>query len=403
LDVQKIRKDFPALIKNMDDERKLPIYFDNTSVTLMPKPVLNAVMDYYNSPGNLRSAHEFSINTMMKCNTARERVSKLINASSSNNIIWTKNATEAINLVSRSLDLKPGDIVLTTDKEHNSNLVPWHSSKGSGIDHQIIRSGEDNKFDINEFEKKISDDVKLVSMAYTSIIDGYSIPVEKIIKLSHKANALVLLDSVLTVPCQPIDVQKLDIDFLVFSISNMCGPNGIGVLYGKEGLLNQLEPYMGGGGANTDITYKSSTFQGPPAKFEAGSQNCAGIIGAGAAVEYLQTIGLDNIKNHLYQLNKQLTDDLIGLENISILGPQDPRLRSGMFNFNITDINPHDIAISLEELGGILVRSGHLCAHSWFEDRNSNGTVSVSLYIYNSDDEIEQFTSILKKLITEFF
>jgi cysteine desulfurase/selenocysteine lyase len=403
LDSEKIREDFPALVKKSD--RTPPIYFDNLSVTLTPQPVIDSIMEYYSEPGNLRSAHEFSINTMQICNESRVKVGNLINADSSNNIIWTKNATEGINLIANTLNFKPGDIVLTTDKEHNSNLVPWHDLKSRGVKHKIIESNNDNTFDLNRLEKILSEEksVRLVSLSYTSIIDGYTLPAKDIIKISHEHGAMVLLDCVLTVPQQSVDVQALGVDFMVFSLGNMCGPNGLGVLYGKFNLLEKLQPFLGGSGATDNITYEGSNYQGPPAKFEAGTQNSASIIGAGATIDYLNSIGISNIKEHLFGLNKLLTDELGELDKIEILGPNDPKLRGGIFNFNIKDVNPHDVSISLEDLGRILVRSGHLCAHSWFNQYMKDGAVSVSFYIYNTTKEAEYFISILKQLIKDFF
>jgi cysteine desulfurase/selenocysteine lyase len=400
MDISKIRQDFPCLEKITS--KKPIIYFDNTAVTLTPNSVIDSMVNYYSSPGNLRSAHEFSINTMTKCDDARKKIKDFINARSSNEIVWTKNATEGINLISRTLDFQPGDIVLTSDKEHISNVIPWHNIKHNGIVHEVVPSNEDNTFNIGQFEKMLSDNVRLVSMNLTSIIDGYTIPAKEIIRISHEHGALVLLDGVLAVPHQTINVQDLDTDFLVFSCSNMCGPNGIGILYGKEELLFDLKPFLGGGGANTDITYTDSEYQKPPAKFEAGNLNCANIIGAGSAVDYLNSIGLDNIKKHEYTLNKLLTEEFAGIDNLAIIGPDDPKLRGGMFNFNLKGINPHDVAISLEELGNILVRSGILCSQPWIYDHMKAGAVSILFYLYNSIEEVEFLAETLKKLIKDF-
>ncbi len=400
MDVEKIREDFPCLIKT--SSKKSIIYLDNTTMTLTPKPIIDAMVEYYSTPGNLHSAHELSVRTMIKCDESRKKIGSLINTKSSNEIIWTKNATEGINLVSKTLDLNPGDIILTTDKEHNSNLIPWQNLKADGVVHKIVKSRPDNIFDLNLFEKLLGENVRLVSLAHTSIIDGYTIPAKEIIRLSHENGALVLLDGVLSVPHQRIDVKELDVDFLVFSLNNMCGPNGLGVLYGKEELLEKLKPFLSGAGANTNISYQSSDFQGPPAKFEAGNLNCASIIGAGVAVDYLQSIGQDNIRNHECMLNKLMTEELDELNNLSILGPADPNLRGGVLNFFVKDVNPHDIAISIEELGNILVRSGTLCAHSWFKEHLKDGVLSISFYIYNTPDEVDIFMECLKKLLKEF-
>jgi cysteine desulfurase/selenocysteine lyase len=252
------------------------------------------------------------------------------------------------------------------------------------------------------FEKMLNEQVKMVSMCHTSIIDGYTIPAKEIIELSHEYGALVLLDAALSVPHQQVDVQKLNVDFLVFSLSNMCGPNGLGVLYGKEELLADLTSFLGGGGANTNIDYGHSQYQGPPAKYEAGSQNCASIIGAGAAVDYLKVLGLENIREHEIRLNELLTEKLDEISGVTIVGPWEPKDRGGMVNFNIEGLNPHDIAISIEEMGNILVRSGNLCAHSYINEHMKGGAVSVLFYIYNTLDEVGYLVKTIKELIEGF-
>jgi cysteine desulfurase/selenocysteine lyase len=399
VDLDKIRSDFPAL-SDLDKEKPL-VYFDNASESLRPKQVTNALVDYYSIPRNNWSGHRYAMETMLGVKRAREKVQKLLNAKSANEIIWTRNATEAINLISRSIKFEPGDIVLTTDKEHNSNMVPWHNQAERGVKHHIIKSNEDLTFDMDAFDRALNDNVKLVSMAMTSIVDGYTIPAAEIIKTAHEHGALVLLDAVLAIPHGKVDVQALDVDFLAFSFANMLGPNGVGVLYGKEDNLKELDPFLGGGGSVEIATYEGSEYQNPPAKFEAGNLNYPGMLGAGEAIDYLTNIGMDKIRNHVIDLNSKLTDELLKLDGFKILGPQEPEQRGSLVNFNLTGFNPHDLAIHLEEEGNVLVRSGAQCAHAWFIDRKSSGVVSVSFQVYNTTEEVERLAVILKNLLNE--
>jgi cysteine desulfurase/selenocysteine lyase len=399
IDTDKIRSDFPAL---NDDSREQPIiYFDNASRTLTPKPVIDTVIDYIKSPCNAWSGHRFSVELMIKIKKAREKIWRFIHANNPNEIIWTRNTTEGINLISKSLDFKKGDIVITTDKEHNSNTIPWHNLTPDGIIHKVVKSNDDLTFNLNAFENMMSDKVKLISMAMTSLIDGYTIPAREIIKIAHDHDAVVLLDGALAVPHQKIDVRELDVDFLSFALENMCGVSGCGVLYGKHNLLEALKPFTSGGGTAAEVTYNKTEHHSAPAKFEAGNMNYAGIIGAGAAVDYLDSIGLENIQKHEHKLNKIITGQLQDFDAVSLIGPKDPKLRGGMFNFNIEGINPHDIAIHLEEESDILVRSGALCAHPWFIARKSNGAVSVMVYLYNTTEEVEALVGNLKVLLED--
>jgi cysteine desulfurase/selenocysteine lyase len=294
------------------------------------------------------------------------------------------------------LNLKKGDIVLTTDKEHNSNLIPWILQKQTkGINHQIIFSNKDNTFNIETFEQMINKNVKLISLAHTSNLDGYTIPAQEIIKIAHDYGALVLLDGAQSAPHKTIDVQKLDADFFAFSFHKLLGPTGIAALYGKYHLLEDLSPFIVGGNTVQSSTYDSFELSKPPEKFEAGLQNYAGIIGAGTALDFIKKIGINNITHHIYKLNKYITKTVSKIPGLQIIGPLDPNLRTGIINFTIENKEPHTIALTLNE-ENIMVRSGVFCLHSWFNAHKIKGSVRASLYLYNTEEECKTFINILE-------
>lgn len=396
--MKNIRQDFPLL----KDSSKAPIYFDNACQSLRPISVINAITEYYQEyPACAgRSMHSMASKVTQKCENSREWIAKFINAHRKEEVIFTRNTTEGINLIANSLGFKPGDIVVTSDKEHNSNLIPWQMLvKKVGIVHKIIHSHEDNTFDLVAFEKLLGNNVKLVSLAFTSNLDGVSIPGEAIIKAAHKNGALVLLDGAQAAPHHKIDVKYLDVDFLAFSGHKMLGPSGTGVLYGKLKLLEKLDPFMVGGETVSLSTYTSQDFLPPPEKFEAGLQDYAGIIGLGEAVRYLEGIGFSEIEKQELELNSYITDKLQKIPGLKIIGPQDPELRSGIVSFYIDGVDHHQMALVLDSSANIMVRSGQHCVHSWFNHHKIPGSVRASLYFYNTIEEAEIFVKELNKVI----
>ncbi|MBU5557914.1 MAG: cysteine desulfurase [Candidatus Aenigmatarchaeota archaeon] len=395
LKVEKIRQDFPILTKP-----KPPIYFDNACVTMKPVQVIQAINRYYNEfPAcGGRSLHRLGRMVTEEVEKARAIVQKFFGAKNPKEIIFTKNTTEGINLIANSLGLKAGDTVLTTDKEHNSNLIPWQVLGKKGVKHKILPSNPDNTFDLNGFENAMDKSVKLVSMVHTSNLDGVSIPAEEVIKIAHDNGALVLLDAAQSAPHKEIDVRKLDVDFLACSGHKMLGPSGTGILYGKYHLLEQLSPFIVGGDTVIDTTYTTATMEKPPERFEAGLQDYAGIIGLAEATKYLSNIGLRNISAHEAELNKKITDGTRSIAGLKIIGPVDPTLRSGIFSFNISGMDPHDIAMLLDRSAGIAIRSGAHCVHSWFNAHGMKGSARVSLYLYNTLSECDIFIESLTKI-----
>ncbi|PIY35964.1 MAG: selenocysteine lyase [Candidatus Aenigmarchaeota archaeon CG_4_10_14_3_um_filter_37_21] len=398
MNIKKLRKDFPILQKKISG--KFPIYFDNACQTLRPKNVIDKILEYYTQYPACggRSIHKWGDRTTKEFEHSREIIAKLIGAEDSKEIIFTKNTTEGLNLVAHSLNFKKGDIVLGSDREHNSNLIPWQIlTKTKGIKHKIVPSKSDSTFDLEKFKFMVKG-ARLVSIIYTSNIDGYTLPVKEIIKTAHDHGALVMLDAAQTIPHKEIDAKKLDVDFLAFSGHKMLGPSGTGILYGKYHLLEELNPIFTGGGVAKNTTYTGHELLEPPEKFEAGLQNYAGMIGLGEAAKYLMKVGLNNIEKHELELNKIATEGLLEIDGSRIIGIQDYRLRSGVISFGLDGIHSHDICMILDDTENIMIRSGSHCVHSWFNSRGIQGSARASFYLYNTKEEVEKFVDALKKV-----
>lgn len=398
LSLNKIRADFNILSKK---DGIIPIYLDSACMSLKPNQVVEAMNDYYfNFPACAgRSAHKLGDKATKKVKEARELVAKFINAKNENEIIFTRNTTEGINLLANTLGLAKGDIILVSDKEHNSNLIPWLLLRNRiGIEVKIISSNEDGSFSLDNFCKLIAG-AKLVSIVHTSNLDGVTNPAKEIIEIAHRNNVLVCLDVAQSIPHRRIDVQDLDIDFLAFSGHKMLGPTGTGVFYGKKELLEKLSPFLVGGDTVEFSTYDSFQMLPVPEKFEAGLQNYAGIIGLGEAVKYLSNIDYKDIALHELKLNTYITEELKKIPQIKIIGPENPALRSGIVNFYIEGTDMHKFVIMLDEMANIEIRSGQHCVHSWFADRKIYNSARVSLYLYNTMEEAEAFITNLKKII----
>jgi len=398
LNADKIRVDFDILNPK---SRQMPVYLDSACMSLKPRQVVEAMNDYYaNYPAcGVRSLHKLSNKVTNKVKQARELVAKFLNAKSENEIIFTRNTTEGINLLANSLGLQKGDIVLISDKEHNSNLVPWLRLRDKiGIVMKIISGNEDGTFNLDNFSKLVVG-AKLVSIVHTSNLDGVTNPAKEIIKIAHQAGALVALDAAQSIPHRKIDVKDLDVDFLAFSGHKMLGPTGTGIFYGKQKLLEKLEPFLVGGDTVEFTTYDNYKMLPVPEKFEAGLQDYAGIIGLGEAVKYLSQFDFKDIAEHELKLNSHITEELQKIPQIKIIGPVEPQLRSGIINFYIEGTDMHKFAIMLDEMANVEIRSGQHCVHSWFADKKIYNSARVSLYIYNTMAETEVFITNLNKII----
>jgi cysteine desulfurase/selenocysteine lyase len=399
MDIDKIREDFPILSKKING--KPFIYFDSACTSLKPKKVIDAILAYYTEYTGCagRSVHKFATKTTEEFEKARGKVSKFVNAKRPEEVIWTKNTTEAINLVSHSFKLSKGDKVLTTNLEHSSGLMPWQLRAEKGdIVLDFVLCDNEGEFNIEEFKKKIDKRTKLVSIIHASNVTGTRAPLEEMIKIAHDNGSFVLVDGAQSVPHFSVDVRKLDIDFLAWSGHKMCGPTGIGCLYGKYDLLKELQPFILGGETIKDADLKTHVLDEIPHRFEGGIQNYAGAIGLGAAVDYLSSIGMKNIENYEKELAKLLIEGLLTIPGIDLLGPKDYKKKGALAAFNIKGMEPHDVAIMLDEQN-IFVRSGMHCAYPIHKFLHENkGSARASLYFYNTKEEIKIFIEKLNNI-----
>ncbi len=404
---ERLREDFPAL-RQLRNGRP-PVYLDSACMSLKPRQVIEAINDYYqNYPacgGRGRSQHWFARRVKEATELAREKVAGFINASPGE-IIWTKNTTEAINLVARSFRLERGDVVITSDREHNSNLVPWlELEKSRGIRHEVVPSREDETFDLEKFKEMLSSKVKLVSMVHVSNLDGYALPVREIVEVAHDCGARVLLDAAQSVPHRSVDVRRLDVDFLAFSVHKMLGPS-LGVLYGKEEELDELAPFIVGGDTVGDSYYNHAVFLPPPYRFEAGLQDYAAQIGAAAAVDYLSEVGMRRVERHERVLTEHLSRKLAAIEEVRFVGVAQAKLRSGIVSFRLERrgrslVAPSDVAELLDRHYNIMLRAGDHCLHSWFNARGigASGSVRASVYLYNTREECDLLADGVERIV----
>jgi len=383
----KIREDFPVLKKGI-------IYFDSACVSLKPRQVVEASNEYYEEyPACAgRSNHKLGNKVTEKVEESRNTISKFFNAKKPSEIIFTRNTTEGINLIANSFDLN--GTVVTTDKEHNSNLLPWIRLKELGkIKHKVVDSLQDNTFNMEKFEQILGEgNVKLVAIHHTSNLDGISVPLKEITKLAHEYNAKVLVDAAQSAGHHELDVKKLDIDFLACSGHKMLGPSGIGCLYGKEEELKKLNPFMLGGETVKESWIDRYELEEIPHRFEAGLQNYSGIIGFAAAVKYVDKIGRNNIHNHEVKLNSKLTHVITGLP-VQIIGNRNAEMRGGITSF-YSKMDSHAISLILNQ-SNIMVRSGAFCVHSWFNKHKIKGAVRFSSYVYNTEEEVKVIDDFL--------
>ena len=414
IDVNAIREDFPALHELKDG--KPIIYADSACMSLKPKQVINALVDYYSHYTACagRSPHAFSRETTRLYDESRKKVAAFINAKDAAEVVWVKNTTEALNLGSNILkvDSKDKPTLIITSESHNSNLVKWVRLESLGkINLIIIPTHIDCAFDIEKFTsvvEKCSPGNFLASLNHVSNVTAAHIPVKELSKIVHEHEGLLQLDAAQSFPHAPLDVQKMGIDLLGASMHKALGPTGMGILYGKYEILEQLEPLILGGETVSDVKALNSgevsiNLLNPPAKFEAGLQNYAGAIGSGAAIDYLNSVGMENIaKYETYLARKMLTglDETLG-KKIQILGPKDPTQRAALAAIDLKGINPHEVAILMDEMKNIFLRSGFHCTHYWHHSINLNeGTLRPSWYLYNTVEEIQIFIETLEEIIS---
>ena len=404
----KVRPDFPILDQQIHD--KPLIYFDSAATSQKPRQVLDALLDYYQQDNaNVhRGAHSLSNRATDAYEGARDKLARFINAASRDEIVFTRNASEAINLVAYSwglANLNKGDEIILSVMEHHSNIVPWQIiAQKTGAVIKWIQLNESEALDIESYKALLSDKTKLVSVVHVSNTLGVINPVAEITGLAHQYGAKVLIDACQSVPHMTVDVQQINCDWLVASGHKMCAPTGIGFLYGKQAILEAMPPFMGGGEMISEVYFDHSTYNELPHKFEAGTPAIGEAIALGAAIDYLSNIGMDNIHAYEAQLTAYLFKKLETIPNLRIYGAKpdkDGEGRAALAAFNIPEIHASDLATLLDH-EGIAIRSGHHCTQPLHRLFDASGSARASLYFYNTRDEIDRFIAALQETI-EFF
>ncbi len=407
LDVAKIRQDFPVL--SMLVYGKPLVYLDNAATSQKPSSVIQTLVDYYEGYNSNvhRGVHALSMESTHRYEEAREKIARFIGAQSSENLIYVRNTTEGINLVANTwarANLNPGDEILTTEMEHHSNLVPWQqiaSAKNAVL--RFIPVTEEGTLDLSEIDTLINHRTKLVAMTHMSNVLGTINPVKDLTAKAHAVGAHVLIDAAQSVPHLPVDVTDLDCDFFAFSSHKMLGPTGIGALYVKSEVLEQMEPFLTGGDMVQEVTYQAATWNDLPMRFEAGTPNIAGSIGFGAAVDYLEALGMENVHQHETEITQYALEALKELaEEFTFYGPTDPARRGGIVSFSSPQIHPHDLGTILDQ-AGIAIRSGHHCAMPLVRERlGVAATARASFYVYNTTEEVDLLVATLKDALRYF-
>jgi cysteine desulfurase / selenocysteine lyase len=388
------QEDFSILKEN--------IYLDNSATTQKPRQVIEAIEQYYEKENaNVhRGVYKLAEKATLAYEDAHQVVAKFINAKFEE-IIFTKGTTESLNILASCLgkDLKEGDQIVITEMEHHSNLVPWLQLKQKGIILKFIPITDNFELDMENVKELINKRTKIVSVTHMSNVLGTINPIKKLAELAHKAGAVMIIDAAQSVPHFKIDVKELDCDFLAFSGHKMCGPTGIGVLYGKKELLQKMDPYQFGGDMIKEVSFEEATWNELPWKFEAGTPNIAGAVGLRAAIKYLDLIGMDKIAEHEKQLTDYALDKLSELPGLKVIGPKNNR--GGVISFVVEGIHPHDLSEILDR-DNICVRGGHHCAMPLHSKLGLTGSTRVSFYFYNTKEEINNVIVGIKKAIEVF-
>jgi cysteine desulfurase/selenocysteine lyase len=404
LDPSKLRQDFPILNERIYDGKPL-IYFDNAATTQKPIQVIQRISDYYlHENANVhRGIHQLSSRATQAYEKARATIAHFIGAPSPRQIIFTRGTTEGINLVANGWGRKfiaSGDEIILSEMEHHSNLVPWQIiAKEVGARLRFIPFKNDGTIDFPVFEQLLSGSTRLIALTHMSNVFGTINPIKRIISMAHDRGVPVLLDAAQSVPHLPVDVEFLDCDFLAFSGHKMLGPTGIGVLYAKSQILENMNPYQGGGDMISSVWLEDATWNEIPYKFEAGTPNIAGAIGLAAAVEYLEKIGMINLALYEQDLTTYALEKMQGLKDIIIYGSAPER--GGVISFNLDSVHPHDLSQFLDQQG-IAVRAGHHCAQPIMRKLNIAATTRISLYFYNTREEIDYCVRQLQEAVKFF-
>ncbi|GGK22047.1 cysteine desulfurase SufS [Caldalkalibacillus thermarum] len=397
MNIQEIRAQFPIL--NQEINGHPLVYLDNAATSHKPLPVIEALEKYYRlyNSNVHRGVHTLGNYATEGYEGAREKVRRFINAKSTQEIIFTRGTTTALNLVATGYArqvCREGDEIVITPMEHHSNLIPWQqAAKATGATLKYIDLNEDGTLNMDDARQKITPNTKVVSCTHVSNVLGTINPIKELAQLAHANGAVMVVDGAQSTPHMKIDVQDLDVDFFAFSGHKMCGPTGIGVLYGRKKLLEEMEPVEYGGEMIDTVELYESTWKELPHKFEGGTPIIAGAIGLGAAIDFLEDVGLDNITKHEHELTAYAMERLQEIEGLTIYGPKE---RGGLVTFNLADVHPHDVATVLDSYG-IAVRAGHHCAQPLMRWLNVTATARASFYLYNTKEEIDKLVDGLVK------
>jgi len=394
---EKIRQDFPILKTDL-------IYFDNASSSLTPEPVLQKMLEFYHEyRANVgRGVYRLSQEANEEYEKARTKVAGFVNANSEKEIVMTKNTTEGINTVASGLKWKKGDKIVTSALEHHSNYIVWLRLKERyGVEVEVIMPKEPRFrgiLELSDFEKAIDDKTKLVAVTHASNVLGTILPTREIAKLAHEHDALMLIDAAQSAPHMKVNVQEIDCDFLAFSGHKMCGPTGSGVLFMKNDVMDNVEPLCIGGGSIEDVEIGDYRLSKTAKRFEAGTPPIAEVIGLGAAVEYLQRIGMENIEKYEEELARQMYEEFCRVPKIEIYGPE-PKSKISILPFNVGNLNSHDVALALDVTANIMTRSGHHCALPLMKEIvKKGGLVRASTYFYNTEEEVDKLASAVREI-----
>lgn len=404
LDPHVLRGDFPILRREVNG--KPLVYFDNAASSQKPRQVIEAMTEYYfNHHANVhRGAHTLSVEATEMYEGVRRKVARFLGAADPASVIFTRNTTEAMNLVAHSWArsvLEPGDEIVVTAAEHHANLVPWHLLAAErGVVVRGVGLRPDHRVDLDELEEVVGERTRLVSTWHMSNVLGAINPIARIAELAHRVGALLLVDGAQAAPHLPVDVEALGVDFYAISGHKMCGPTGAGALWARPEILREMPPFLGGGEMIRKVFLDSSTYADIPMRFEAGTPNIAEVIGLGAAVDYLETIGLDAIFEHDQALVRYALERLQALQGVTLYGPEGDD-RGGILAFNIDGIHSHDVATALDQ-EGIAVRAGHHCAQPLMRTLNAQAMARASFYLYNTEGEIDRLVDAVVKA-REFF
>lgn len=407
LDVSKIREDFPVLSKKVYDDRPL-VWLDSAATSQKPRQVIQALVDYYEGyNANVhRGVHALSMESTERYEAARQKVADFVNAESAECLIWTRNTTEGINLVASAWgedNIAAGDEIVVTAMEHHSNLVPWQQlARRKGAKMRILPLAEDHTLDMDAVDAIIGRRTRLLAMSHASNAVGTINPVKELAAKARAVGAAVLVDGAQSVPHMPVDAQDMDCDFLAFSGHKMLGPTGIGGLYVKRAVLERMNPFLTGGEMVLAVSYEKASWNDLPMRFEAGTPNIADAIALGAAVDYLQALGMDNVRKHEIDLTAYALTAFKQLEEeLDVYGPKDARKRGGIISFHHPDVHPHDLGTVLDRRG-IAIRTGHHCAMPMVQSLGVAATARASMYLYNTEAEIDLLVDALKEALRYF-